>query len=101
MTAIGILESVQKANSTEELVVMTGGRSVYSHASLEGFSASSTSPVKVINFLLGGYLNPAVDLARLKDIGVIKTDPQQSIYSLSNTHSSALLDNLSLGFDVL
>lgn len=100
MTAIGILESVQKATSTDELVVMTGGRSVYSHSSLKGFNATSASPVKVINFLLGGYLNPAVNLTRLKEIGVIKTDPQQSIYRISDAHSSDLLQYLSLGFEV-
>ena len=100
MTAIGILESVQKATSTDELVVMTGGRSVYSHAHLDKFNASSHSPVKVINFLLGGYLDPAVDLTKLKNIGVIKTDPQQSIYRISHTHSKALLKNIVLGFEV-
>lgn len=100
MTAVGILESVQKANSTEELVVMTGGRSVYSHRSLASFNASESSPVKVINFLLGGYLNPAVNLNQLRKIGVIKSEPQQSIYGLSHSCSSKLLKNLSLGFAV-
>jgi len=99
MTAVGILESVEIAKTTEELAVLAGGRSVYSYSNLEGFKASNDRPVKVINFLLGGYLSPAVDLVRLKEVGVIKKGPQQSIYKLSSDHSSKLLESLSLGFE--
>jgi len=55
MTAIGVLEDLNLAHSTRELLQMTGGRSVYSDQDLAKWGASANSPVKVINYLLAAY----------------------------------------------
>lgn len=99
VTAFGILESVQSAKSVPELVTRTGGRSVYSEHELNRFAPSATRPAKVINFLLGGYIQPAIQLPQLRDIGVVRTRPQQSIYRLSLNHRNELLKNLSLSLE--
>lgn len=100
MTAVGVLEEVTWAPSTRKLMLMTGGRSVYSREQLEEWNASPERPVKVINFLLIGYIDPCIGLDELREIGVIKGNPQQSIYELRGALLGALLDRANLGFDL-
>ena len=99
MTAVGILESVGRATTVAELVTATGGRSVYSQANLEGFKPTPQRPVKVINFLLAGYLSPAWDLAALKTIGIVKGQPQQSIYKIEDSMRDELLSRLKVSLN--
>lgn len=96
MTAVGILESVSQAASVQKLITATGGRSVYSQSDLEEFEPTDAHPVKVINFLLAGYLRPAWDLPSLKHLGVVNNRPQQSIYHMSNERRDALLERIRL-----
>lgn len=98
LSAIGIFEEISIAKSTEDLMHLTGGRSVYSEVELEEWQASPTKPVKVINYLLAAYIEPAVPLDRLKELGIVPTHPPQSIYELSRAHLDALLPTLNLGF---
>lgn len=100
ITALGILESVMLASSTRELMLLTGGRSVYSETELEGWKATPQRPVKVINYLLISYIDPPVGLAELRDIGVVNGNPQQSVYQLKPTHLRKLLDRANLQFAV-
>jgi ribosomal protein S18 acetylase RimI-like enzyme len=100
MTAVGILEEVSWANSTKQLMLMAGGRSVYSEEQLEEWSASQERPVKVINFLLIGYIEPSIGLSELRDLGVVKGHPQQTIYELKGDTFRLLLDRSNLGFPV-
>ena len=98
ITAVGILEQVALAKSTHELMRLTGGRSVYSENDLEGWGASDARPVKVINYLLVGYADPAVGLHELKRIGIIKgKNPPQSIYEIVSDKVPMLLQQAGLG----
>lgn len=100
MTAVGILEEVTLANTTNELMIMTGGRSVYSEEQLIDWEATSERPVKVINFLLIGYIEPSIGLDELGDLGVIKSNPPQSIYKLNDDQLRSLLNRANFGFDL-
>lgn len=98
MTALGILEDVRLAKSTRELLQMTGGRSVYSEKDLEEWQASTTSPVKVVNYLLAAYIDPAIDLTQLRMMNIIGTHPPQSIFQIAPPKRDALLARIDLGF---
>ncbi|MCA3349274.1 MAG: GNAT family N-acetyltransferase [Roseomonas sp.] len=100
ITALGVLESVTLARSTKELMQLTGGRSVYSEEQLENWNASQERPVKVINYLLVSYIEPAVSLDELRTMGVIRGHPQQSIYSLSQAMTAVLVKRANLAFEV-
>lgn len=98
ITAIGILESVAFANTTQELMRLSGGRSVYSEDQLDEFWEDSEEPVKVINFLLVSYIDPPVTLAELKSLGIVKDSPPQSIYQIKPNLLGALLERCKLTF---
>ena len=102
ITTIGIFESMALAHSTEELRRLAGGRSVYSDAQLQVFKATPERPVKVINFLLIAHVTPVVELATLKQLGIFKGQPPQSIFRLPREKLLALLGAVAnLGFKVL
>ncbi|GAK34705.1 hypothetical protein JCM17846_02820 [Iodidimonas nitroreducens] len=100
ITALGILESVTPAGSTKKLMQLTGGRSVYSEEQLKKWKATPDDPVKVINFLLISYIEPAVSLQELRSMGVINGHPQQSIYRLNQTLTASLVKRANLKFEV-
>ncbi len=98
ITCVGIFEEVSSATSTKELMQMTGGRSVYSEADLNEWSATPERPVKVINYLLGAYINPPIMLPELESLGVFPGHPPQSIFEIRNRARTNLLGRLNLGF---
>jgi ribosomal protein S18 acetylase RimI-like enzyme len=98
LTAVGIFEESSRAESTKDLMLLTGGRSVYSEAELSEWEATPTQPVKVINYLLGAYIEPAISLDELREIGIIRTHPPQSIFEIARVHLDALLPRMNLGF---
>lgn len=100
ITALGVLESVTLAESTKDLMQLTGGRSVYSEEQLDEWEATSEHPVKVINYLLVSYIDPAVSIDELRTMGVIKGHPQQSIYKLSHELIDGLVERANLEFEV-
>lgn len=101
ITAVAVLEEVSSASSTRELMQMTGGRSVYSEAELEEWGATPDRPVKVINYLLVGYIDPPISLDELKHEGVVKgKQPPQSIYELKGESLRVVLRRANLGFEV-
>ncbi|MGL4637373.1 MAG: GNAT family N-acetyltransferase [Beijerinckiaceae bacterium] len=99
MTAICILEEMTLATSTKELMQKTGGRSVYSEEELEAWKATSNRPVKVINYLLVRYIEPSIGLKELIEIGVVKRNPQQSIYEIKGDIFRRMLSRSNLGFE--
>ena len=100
LTAVGILEEVDVANSTKELIQLTGGRSVYSEIQIKEWKAEN-KPVKVINFLLVGYIEPPIELQELKQINVVRGKQHpQSIYELNGNQLRVILDRLDLGFEL-
>jgi ribosomal protein S18 acetylase RimI-like enzyme len=100
MTTLGILESVTQAASTRELMQLTGGRSVYSEEELAAWNATTKRPVKVINYLLVAYVDPPIGLDELIQLGVVKRNPQQSIYELKGNLLKSLVTRANLDFDV-
>jgi hypothetical protein len=86
------------ASSTKDLMLLTGGRSVYSETQLSDWGATASRPVKVINYLLAAYIEPPIILDELRDIGIIPGHPPQSIFKLSRAHLNALLPRMNLGF---
>jgi len=98
ITAIGVLEDMKLAKSTRDLLLMTGGRSVYSEKDLEHWQATPQHPVKVINYLLAAYTEPAVPITQLKTMGVFGTHPPQSIFRIEPTPLRQLLRGAGLGF---
>ena len=88
------------AKSTKDLMQLTGGRSVYSEEQLEHWEATPKRPVKVINYLLVSYIEPAVSLDELRTMGVIGGHPQQSVYRLSSELTNALVERANLDFEV-
>jgi len=98
ITTVGILEDMKLASSTIDLMRLAGGRSVYSEAQLKEWNASPERPVKVINFLLAGYIAPPVPLPLLQSKGVFSSHPPQSIKGLDKAGLAAVLSHANLGF---
>jgi len=98
LTAIGVFEEVASARSTKELMQLAGGRSVYSEIELEGWKASESHPVKVINYLLVCYIDPPVGLEELFERGIFVGHPPQSIFEIDQVKFKDLLASLNLGF---
>ena len=99
LTAVGILEEVALARSTEDLMLLTGGRSVYSEPELTRYQASTDSPVKVINYLLVDYIEPPISLHELQDIGIFVGQPPQSIMELKGKRLRDALDRCNFAFE--
>ena len=100
VTSIGVVETVTSATSHEELVRLTGKRSVYSEAQLAAFSATKKRPVKVIDFLLIGHIEPPMPLSDLTNSGVFKGAPPQSICTLSPLRFKPVRSKMHFGFQV-
>jgi ribosomal protein S18 acetylase RimI-like enzyme len=99
ITAIGVLEEVTLATSTKDLMLKTGGRSVYGEKELDAWQASPAKPVKVINYLLVGYVDPPIGYDELKKMQVIRGFPQ-SIFEIKGKPFEDILVRANLGFDV-
>jgi len=99
LTAVGIFEEFSVARSTKDLMHMTGGRSVYSEAELSDWKASEDRPVKVINYLLAGYIDPPILLEELRRAGVIGDNPPQSIFEIGRPNLESILPHMNLGFE--
>ena len=88
------------ATSLDDLVRLTAKRSVYSDEQLAGFGASEDRPVKVIDFLLIGHLEPSITLADLYREGVFNGHPPQSITRLTPPRFRPVRQRMSFGFKV-
>ncbi len=100
VTSIGIVESVTNAASLEELVRLTAKRSVYSEEQLAAFNATKKRPVKVIDFLLIGHIEPPIALSDLTTAGVFSGSPPQSICSLPSSRFEPIRSKMKFGFQV-
>jgi len=81
LTAVGIFRGKLDGVIYKGLMLLTGGRSVYSETQLSDWGATASRPVKVINYLLAAYIEPPIILDELRDIGIIPGHPSQSILS--------------------
>jgi hypothetical protein len=56
-------------------------------------------PIKVIDFLLAGHIDPPIPLAELIRLGVLKAGPQ-SILQVPPNRFAPLRDRIKLGFEL-
>jgi hypothetical protein len=100
ITTIGIAEQVITVSTLDDLVRHTAKRSVFSADELGAMYPSPSSPVKVIDFLLIGHLQPTVPLSDLLKQGVFNNRPPRSIAELGETRYMILKPSLQIGFDL-
>ncbi len=100
LTTIGIFEDMALAHSVEELRRLAGGRSVYSERQLLAWEASPDRPVKVINFLLAGHINPPISLSAMRSDGLIPSHPPQSIFRIARDRLTPIFRRIHLGFEL-
>ncbi len=107
MTVIGVFENFKLATSTQELMQLCDGRSVYSKKQLQdNWNATPESPVKVINFLLVGYIDPdpestvepTLGINFLYENGIFQGHPPQAIFGISRQQLTAILPRIQIGF---
>jgi hypothetical protein len=77
---------------------MAGGRSVYSERQLAEWRATAQRPVKLINFLLAGHIEPPIALAQLQADRVFGGHPPQSIFRIPSNRARIIFSRLNLGF---
>jgi hypothetical protein len=99
ITTVGIVEQVTNATAADDLVRHTAKRSVFSAEELRGMGASESSPVKMIDFLLVGHIQPPVRLGTLVSKQVFSNRPPQSIAEWSEEQYERFQPYLRLGFD--
>lgn len=100
ITTVGIVEQVNQATTSEELIRLTAKRSVFTERQLTEWKASPEHPIRVIDFLLVGHISPppgADDLVRSR---VFNGRPPQSIAELDAVRYAALRPYIKLGFDI-
>jgi GNAT superfamily N-acetyltransferase len=100
ITSVGVVEDMNHAMSLDDLIRLTGKRSVYSEVKLAAFEATSDRPVKVIDFLLVGHIEPAIKLSDLMRLGVFRGGPPQSITRLTEERYEPVRDRMKFGFAV-
>jgi ribosomal protein S18 acetylase RimI-like enzyme len=100
LTSVGVVEAVSYARSLKDLIRLTAKRSVYSEAELAEFAATKDHPVKVIDFLLIGHLEPVMKLAELQQKKVFKPHPYQSICRLPPERIDPVRKQMKFGFKV-
>jgi len=100
VTSVGVVEVVTEASSLDDLVRITAKRSVYSEEQLAEFGATRARPVKVIDFLLIGHIEPPMKLAELNNEGVFTGHPPQSICYLPPPRFEPVKRRMSFGFEV-
>lgn len=99
ITTVGIMEQVNNANTTDDLIRLTAKRSVFSADDLRNMRASTDSPMKVVDFLLVGHIKPPVPLNTLLATGVFSNRPPQSITQLGAAKYAKLKPYVCLDFD--
>ncbi len=100
ITTVGIIEQVNYATTTDNLIRLTAKRSVFTERELGGWQASPDRPIMVIDFLLSGHISPPPKLSSLLSSGVFNVKPPQSIAELGTAQYAALRPSIKLGFDL-
>jgi hypothetical protein len=100
ITTVGIVERVIDAITADDLIKHTAKRSVFSAENLHAMKPSAISPLKMIDFLLVGHIEPSVRLDTLLQIGVFANQPPQSIAGITEAKYAQLKPHIQLGFEV-
>lgn len=100
ITTVGIVEQVIDMAAADDLIRHTAKRSVFSAADLHGMKPSASYPVKMIDFLLVGHMDPAVRLETLLNTDVFSNRPPQSIAEFTQAQYAQLKPQIQLGFEI-
>lgn len=100
ITTVGIAEQVIDVTKADDLIRLTAKRSVFSAEDMRGMDASTDSPVKMIDFLLVGHIQPSVRVDTLVAKGVFSKRPPQSIAQLTEARYADLKPYVQLGFEL-
>lgn len=98
LTSVGIVEQVRLSKRIDQVIGWTAKRSVYSAEELAKMVKGRTTPLKIIDFLLIGHIEPAIPLDQLIDEGILRGAPQ-SIGQISESRYAKLKPMLHLGFE--
>jgi hypothetical protein len=97
---IGVVEQVIDVTAADDLIRHTAKRTVFSAEDLRGMNPSASSPVKMIDFLLVGHIEPPVRLDALVNMGVLFNRPPQSIAELPEEKYALLKGKIQLGYEI-
>ena len=100
ITTVSVAEQVINVSNSDDLIRLTAKRSVFSADEMRAMGATPADPVKVIDFLLVGHIQPPVQLPTLVTSGVFSNRPPQSIALLSEERYQTLKPFVRLGFDL-
>ena len=100
ITTVGVVEQVINVSAADDLIRHTAKRSVFSADDLRAMEASRLSPVKVIDFVLVGHIQPSVRLDALVATNVFVGRPPQSIAQLPENRYTKLKSYIKLGFEI-
>jgi hypothetical protein len=100
ITTVGVVEQAFNVASANDLIKSTAKRSVFSAEDLRALEPSPRSPVKLIDFLLAGHIQPSVPLDTLIKIGAFSSRPPQSISELTEAQYQNLRPLVRLGFEL-
>jgi GNAT superfamily N-acetyltransferase len=99
ITTVAISEQAIDVTAVDDLIRLTAKRSVFTAEDMREMNASADSPVKMIDFLLVGHIQPPARLKTLVSIGVFSKRPPQSIALLTEERYAKLKPSVQLGFD--
>ncbi len=97
VTTLGIVESVHEFSDVESLSTHVARRSVFSREELDAMFQARRTPVKAIDFLLVGHLEPPIALSELISSGAVRNRPPQSIAIVDEAAYQLLKPTLKLG----
>lgn len=100
LTTVGIVEQWRESKSSDDLVLMTAKRSVFSQKELIDLQNKKLGPIKVIDFLLAGHLSPPINLEQLLGLRIFNGRPPQSIAGIDNDRYQCLRPLINLGFEL-
>lgn len=100
VTSVGVIENVACTRDLDELVRLTAKRSVFTESELKALVDKNEAPIKVIDFLLAGHLEPQIELAELVRTGVFLRRPPQSICLLERGRFEPIRRRMNFGFTV-
>ena len=98
ITTVGIVEQVTNVAAVDDLIRHTAKRSVFTASDLNAMKPCAELPVKVIDFLLTGHIEPPVPLDALISKRVFSGRPPQSIAELTEERYALLKPYIQLGY---
>jgi hypothetical protein len=93
-----VIEQISEASSPDDVIRHTAKRSVFAAEELTAMATASANPLRMIDFLLTGHVEPFVGLNILVEQGIFSGRPPQSISEISAKKYTLLRPHIRLGF---